>query len=62
MLTCGHPFLTVDPELLQPEEVVAVRRPALVEVQAPASERTSLGDDHTFDAVGRHVHLGRDRE
>src|SRR5690242_9114377 len=33
VLTGGQAFLAVDLELLQPEEVVTVRRPALVDVQ-----------------------------
>src|SRR5215470_6575 len=35
---------------LQAEQVVAVHRPAVLEVQAPAAERAALRDDHPFSA------------
>ena len=34
-------------ESAQAEQVVAVGRPALVDVEAPAAEGAALGDDHT---------------
>ena len=42
----GIGLLAVDLEPLEAEEVVAVGRPALVDVEAPAAERAALGDDH----------------
>ena len=47
-----------DLELLQAEEVVAVRRPPVLGVEAPAAERAALGDDH---AVRRRPRARRSR-
>ena len=43
------------------EEVVAVGRPALVEVEAPAAEGAALGDDHALAAALGHHDLRRHR-
>ena len=46
-------------EALQAEQVVAVPRPAVLRVEAPAGEGAALGDDHALGARLGHVHLGR---
>ena len=46
-------LVAVDLEPLEAEEVVAVGRPALVEVEAPAAEGAALGDDHARGAALR---------
>ena len=47
-------------ELADAEEVVAVRRPATLEVEAPARVGTALGDDHAVRALFGDGHLRRD--
>ncbi len=65
-----HPHLTgagferrvaADEVVLDAEEVVAVRRPALVEVQAPATGDAALDDDRTVGATLGDLDLGGDR-
>jgi hypothetical protein len=62
MLACRYGLIAVDLEPLKPEEVVAVGRFALVEVEAESAERASLGDDHSLRVGLRNDHLGRDGE
>src|SRR5215212_3614817 len=50
-----------DLEPLQPEQVVAIGRPATGGVQAPATEGAALGDDHPGGAAVRDDQLGGDR-
>ena len=61
VLAGGDRRFAVDLELLEPEEVVAVRRLALVGVERPTAERATLRDDHALGAALRHLDLGRDR-
>src|SRR5207247_7937111 len=52
--------ITLDLEALQAEQVVAVRRPALVCVEAPAGEGATLGDDHALGTFVGDDQLRRD--
>ena len=53
--------VAVDLEALQPEQVVAVGRLALVQVERPTRERAALGDDDAVGSAVGHDDLGRDR-
>ena len=60
VLAGGDGLLSVDLEALEAEEVVAVGRPAFVEVEAPAGVRAALGDEHSLGAALGHVDLRGD--
>ena len=53
-------LLPVDLEPLEAEEVVAVGRAALMEVEAPAGVGAALGDDHALGATLGYLDLRRD--
>ena len=57
VLAGGDGLLPVDLEALEAEEVVAVGRAPLVEVEAPAGVGAALGDDHSLAAPLRHLDL-----
>ena len=61
VLTGGNRLASVRLELLEPEEVVAVRRPAIGHVQAPATEGSPLGHDRATRPALRHDDLGGHR-
>ena len=60
VLPAGIVPVAIDLEPLQAEEVVAVRRLAVRDVEREAAERAALGDDHAFGAAVGHDDLGRD--
>ena len=56
----GHLAVAVDVEALDAEEVVAVARLAVLQVEAPAADAAALGDDHALRAAVGHLDLRGD--
>ena len=57
VLAGGDLAVPVDLEPLQAEEVVAVRRLAVLDVEREAAEGAALGDDHALGSALRHLQL-----
>ena len=61
VLAGGHRLGAADAEAGHTEEVVAVARPALMEIQRLAAERSALRDQHAVRAAVGDFELGGDR-
>jgi hypothetical protein len=57
----AHRLGAADAEAGHAEQVVAVARPALMEIQRPAAERSALRDQHAVRAAVGDLELGGDR-
>jgi hypothetical protein len=55
-----HLGVRTDVEALDPEEVVAVPRLAVLEVEAPTADAAALGDDHAVSSSLGNLDLGGD--